>query len=53
MENYKKSRGQNFTKEDELILLQDIRNYKKIIECKISNKITNTEKVSNKVILYM
>lgn len=32
------------------ILIQYIRNYKDIIECKISNKITNAEKISRYVV---
>lgn len=38
-------RGSNFTKEEELLLLNIITNYKHIIECKNSNKITPQEKV--------
>ncbi|XP_072399128.1 uncharacterized protein [Diabrotica undecimpunctata] len=39
-----KKRSTNFTKEEELLLLQEIEKYKDIVECKTTNKVNNKEK---------
>jgi hypothetical protein len=36
----------NYRKEDELLLLEEISEFKKVIECKTTDKITSKEKVS-------
>lgn len=36
---YKKSRSSNFTREEELLLVDEVRKVKHVIECKASNKV--------------
>uniref|UniRef100_A0A6P7GXB8 Regulatory protein zeste n=1 Tax=Diabrotica virgifera virgifera TaxID=50390 RepID=A0A6P7GXB8_DIAVI len=38
------NRSTNFSKEEELLLLQEIDKYKSIVECKTTNKVNNKEK---------
>jgi hypothetical protein len=45
-EKTKRSRGNNFGKDEELLLLSEIEKLKDIIECKMTDKINSTEKVS-------
>jgi hypothetical protein len=44
----KRSRGNNFGTDEELLFLSEIEKFKNIVECKI-NKINSTEKVSKKL----
>lgn len=41
----RKIRGTNFTKEEELLLLEEVDKEKLIVECKITNKTSSIEKV--------
>lgn len=45
MESVRKVRSTNFSKEEELLLLQEIAKFQHIIECKTTNKINNKDKV--------
>ncbi|KAL1516153.1 hypothetical protein ABEB36_000072 [Hypothenemus hampei] len=40
----KRSRGSNFTKEEELLLLSEVQKFQNIIECKMSDKVNLSEK---------
>lgn len=44
MTSTKKSRSSNFTREEELLLVDEVRKRKHVIECKTSNKVTIKEK---------
>lgn len=41
----KRVRGSNFTRQEELLLLESIEKYASIIECKMTDKTSNFEKV--------
>jgi hypothetical protein len=45
MANTPRKRSLNFSKEEELLLLEEVEKFKKIVECKITNRVTCTEKV--------
>ncbi|XP_074035645.1 uncharacterized protein [Leptinotarsa decemlineata] len=44
LKNNKKVRSSNFSREEEMNLIQEIEKFKHILECKITNKVTNAEK---------
>jgi hypothetical protein len=44
MANTPRKRSLNFSKEEELLLLEEVEKFKKIVECKITNRVTCTEK---------
>uniref|UniRef100_A0A6P7GGK5 Regulatory protein zeste n=1 Tax=Diabrotica virgifera virgifera TaxID=50390 RepID=A0A6P7GGK5_DIAVI len=44
MSSAKRSRSVNFTKEEELLLIEEVSKYKAIIECKTTNKLNWNEK---------
>ncbi|XP_074042185.1 uncharacterized protein isoform X2 [Leptinotarsa decemlineata] len=44
LNNNKKVRSSNFSREEEMNLIQEIEKFKHILECKTTNKVTNAEK---------
>ncbi|VEN54307.1 unnamed protein product [Callosobruchus maculatus] len=40
----KRIRGNNFTKEEELLLVRVVSQFKKIVECEVSDKVNNKDK---------
>lgn len=41
----KKNRAANFSKEEELLLVEEVQKERHIVECKTTNKISSIEKV--------
>lgn len=42
-------RTANFTKEEEILLMEEVEKQKNILECKATDKISNVQKVCGKI----